>query len=83
MRILIVEDDRRIANNISDYLKHKSNFSSQIAPSFEEAEYLLSTEDYDGVILDWMLPDGDGLKLLKLVRERANPYVNCKKPNRR
>jgi len=70
VRILIVEDDRRIANNISDYLKHKSNFSSQIAPSFEEAEYLLSTEDYDGVILDWMLPDGDGLKLLKLVRER-------------
>lgn len=70
MRIIIVEDDTRIANNISSYLKSKSNYSTQIAPTFEEAEYLLSTEDYDGIILDWMLPDGDGLELLKLLRSR-------------
>ncbi len=68
MRIIIVEDDTRIANNISSYLRNKSNYSTQIAPTFEEAEYLLSTEDYDGIILDWMLPDGDGLELLKILR---------------
>ncbi len=70
MRVLIIEDDNRIANNISQYLKEKSNFSSQISDTFEEAEYLLSTENYDSVILDWMLPDGDGLTLLKLLRSR-------------
>lgn len=68
MRIIIIEDDIRIANNISTYLKEKASFSTQIAPTFEEAEFLLSTEDYDGIILDWMLPDGDGLELLKILR---------------
>lgn len=72
MKILIVEDDERIAANIRNYLKNTANFSSQIAPSSEEAEYLFSTQDWDGVILDWMLPDGDGLELLKLIRERNN-----------
>ncbi len=70
MRILLVEDDTRIAENISRYLKEKANFTIQIAHTFEEAEYLLSTENYDGVILDWMLPDGDGLELLKLLRSK-------------
>lgn len=70
MRILIIEDDQRIAGNISLFFKNKSNFLSQIAPTFEEAEYLLSTENYDGIILDWMLPDGDGLELLKILRSR-------------
>lgn len=70
MRILLVEDDTRIAQNISQYLKGKSNFSTQVAPTFEEAEFLLSTEDFDGIILDWMLPDGDGLELLKLLRHK-------------
>lgn len=70
MRILLVEDDTRIGSNIAKYLKDKSNFSVRIAGTFEEAEYLLSTENYDGVVLDWMLPDGDGLELLKLLRSR-------------
>ncbi|MBI2337702.1 response regulator transcription factor [Candidatus Daviesbacteria bacterium] len=70
MRILIVEDDHRIASNISAFFKDKSNFITQIAPTFEEAEYLFSTESYDGIILDWMLPDGDGLELLDLLRSR-------------
>lgn len=71
MRILIVEDDNRIANNISEFLKHKANFSTQIAQSFEDAEYFLSTEDYDAAIFDWMLPEGSGLKLLKDARNKG------------
>lgn len=70
MRILVIEDDARIGNNISQFLTKQGNFFTQIAPTFEEAEFLLSTESYDGVILDWMLPDGDGLELLKLLRGR-------------
>lgn len=70
MRILVIEDDARIGSNISEFLKGKANFFTQITPSFEEAEFLLSTESYDGIILDWMLPDGDGLELLKLLRSR-------------
>lgn len=71
MRILIIEDDSRIAKNISQFLKDKSNFFSQIAVSFEEGEYFLFGETYDAIILDWMLPDGDGIELLKLAREKG------------
>lgn len=70
MRILIIEDDTRIADNISEYLKVKANFSTQISNTFEDAEYLLSTENYDCLILDWMLPDGDGMELLKIARNK-------------
>lgn len=70
MRILIIEDDTKIADNISEYLKVKANFSTQISNTFEEAEFLLSTEDYDCLILDWMLTDGDGLELLKIARNK-------------
>lgn len=70
MKILIIEDDERIAGNIAKFLKDKSNFLTQIALSFEEAEYFLLGESFDAVILDWMLPDGDGLELLKLARNK-------------
>lgn len=72
MKILVVEDDPRIAHNISQYFQYKSNFFTQLALTYEEAQYFLETESYDAAILDLMLPDGDGLDLLKNLRNRED-----------
>jgi two-component system, OmpR family, response regulator len=69
MRLLIVEDDRRIAEDISGALK-AAGYSTEIATNGEDAWFLGDTEDYDLVVLDIGLPGLDGLTILK--RWRSN-----------
>ncbi len=67
MRILIVEDDRPIAENLYDFLEahgHQCDF----APSLAGARALVATSAFDAVILDRNLPDGDGATLLRDLR---------------
>jgi two-component system OmpR family response regulator len=68
MRILIVEDDQVIAENIKEVLS-TINFVSEICLTGEEGQFKAETEDYDGIILDRMLPDTDGLKVCKNLRK--------------
>lgn len=67
MRILIVEDDIRLADNIATMLKHDS-YAVDVANSVLEAEDKINSPDYDLVILDWKLPDGSGLDICKSMR---------------
>ncbi|PTW59722.1 winged helix family two component transcriptional regulator [Breoghania corrubedonensis] len=69
MRILLVEDDRRIATDIEDILK-EAGFTVEHAADGNEAWFLGDTEEYAGVVLDLGLPGLDGLTILK--RWRAN-----------
>jgi two-component system OmpR family response regulator len=69
MRLLIVEDDRRIAQDISGALT-AAGYSVEIATNGEDAWFLGDTEDYDLVVLDIGLPSLDGLTILK--RWRGN-----------
>jgi DNA-binding response OmpR family regulator len=69
MRLLLVEDDRRIAADIVAALT-TAGYSVETAGSGEMAWFLGDTEDYDLVILDIGLPELDGLTILK--RWRAN-----------
>lgn len=69
MRILIVEDDRRIAEQVAETARG-AGFIAEIAASGDEAQYLGETEDYDAVVLDLGLPGVDGLTILQ--RWRAN-----------
>lgn len=68
MRFLIVEDDKRLAGNLSQILKGHG-WVSDIAGNSEEALTLAEVEDYDLIILDWMLPDSDGVSLCKKLRK--------------
>ncbi len=63
MRILIVEDDKRVSRFIEKGLSENA-YTSSCAFSCAEANDLLSEGNYDLVILDLGLPDGDGLELL-------------------
>jgi len=66
--ILIVEDDKYIINFLSMSLK-KENYGFYVAKSVEEAMSLFYANRPDMLILDLGLPDGDGMEVVKAVRE--------------
>ena len=70
MRILIVEDDRRIAADLQRALGAAGYLTVNTSDG-EEAEFLGSTEEFDAVILDLGLPKLDGLSVLKRWREHG------------
>jgi DNA-binding response OmpR family regulator len=69
MRVLIVEDDRRIAADVARGLA-AAGYLTEIVGNGEEAWFRGDTEDYSAIILDLGLPGMDGLAVLK--RWRAN-----------
>ena len=76
MHLLIVEDDRTIAENLYDYLEargHQCDYAGSIAA----ASALLARSVFDAVVLDRNLPDGDGLALARRLRTegRATPIL--------
>ena len=66
-RILMIDDDNRLAGMVSDYLGG-AGFRVTIANTGREGEALLKRETFDAVILDLMLPDADGLDLCRRLR---------------
>lgn len=71
MRILIVEDNRRLAALIAKGCE-KAGFAADICHDLEGAQAALGTARYDIAILDLGLPDGDGLEFLAALRRSGN-----------
>ena len=71
MRVLIIEDEPRLARNIAQVLKAKAAFVADICSNGTDGRHMALTNPYDLVILDLILPDMDGLKILKSLRGRA------------
>src|SRR5450759_2647053 len=69
MKILIIEDEKELVLAIKNFLETEG-FLCEIAVSYFEAEDSLSTYNYDIIILDLTLPGGDGLNLIKVIKER-------------
>jgi len=69
MRLLLVEDDRRIAADVETALR-AAGYVVETVRSGEEAWFRGDTEDYGAIVLDLGLPGMDGLAVLK--RWRAN-----------
>jgi DNA-binding response OmpR family regulator len=67
MRILIVEDEPKVASALQEGLEGEG-FEAAVAQSGEEAFFRLSTEAFDVILLDLMLPGRDGLQILKAFR---------------
>ncbi len=68
MKILIVEDEKSLANIIERALE-KIGYTTECATSFDEAKLKIALFEYDCILLDIMLPDGSGLNLLKMLKE--------------
>lgn len=64
MKLLIVEDEKELSKSIVAYLKQE-NYLCEIAPDFKTALEKTESFDYDCVLLDITLPDGNGLNVLK------------------
>ncbi|MFO1448919.1 MAG: response regulator transcription factor [Opitutaceae bacterium] len=64
MKILIVEDERRVGQFIERALSEQS-YSARLVPTCAQAKDALAESPYDAIILDLGLPDGDGLELLR------------------
>ncbi len=72
MRLLIVEDNKELAQLLANGLK-TAGYDSDVLFSANDARAALTTTRYAAVILDLGLPDGDGLAVLREVRHRADP----------
>jgi len=70
MKILIVEDEVELLDSIASYLKNE-DFICEKAATFFEAEDKLISFNYDIILLDINLPDGNGIDLLKLIKEKS------------
>lgn len=68
MKILVVEDEHRIANTIKEGLEQE-RYTTDVAYDGESGYDLASTEDYDIIILDLMLPKIGGLEICRKLRQ--------------
>ncbi|HRN71244.1 MAG TPA: response regulator transcription factor, partial [Candidatus Woesebacteria bacterium] len=71
MRILVVEDEHRIANTIKKGLEQE-HFAVDVAYDGTDGYDLASTEDYDIMLLDVMLPGKDGVSICRDLRKDGN-----------
>ncbi|MFD1257173.1 response regulator transcription factor [Mucilaginibacter terrae] len=64
MKILIIEDEQELAQNIGDYLAQE-DYLCEFATTIAEAQSKIADHSYDCILLDLMLSGGDGLILLE------------------
>ncbi len=72
MKVLIVEDEHKLSDSIVDYLEGEKYLCEQ-AFDFNDAIMKARIYDYDCVLLDLMLPSGNGLDILRDIKRRNNP----------
>lgn len=68
VRVLMVDDEVRIRVGIARVLTRRGFLMDQAA-NVRETKELLSARKYDAVLLDWQLPDGNGLDLCSVIRD--------------
>jgi DNA-binding response OmpR family regulator len=71
MRILVVEDEQKIATFVQKGLK-EFGFAVDVIGRGDEAFEIILDNPFDAVVLDIMLPGRDGLSILRALRERSN-----------
>lgn len=67
MKILIIEDEEELAKDMAEYLAGE-HYLCEKATTFHQAIDKIEQYDYDCILLDLMLPDGNGLALLELLK---------------
>ena len=70
MRLLIADDEKELANALVAILKHSNYTVDAVYNGTDALDYALAGS-YDGIILDVMMPDMDGMEVLKKIREEG------------
>lgn len=68
MKILIIEDEAELADDMLKYLSVES-YLCEVASSYQDAVEKITSYQYDCILLDLMLPGGNGLHLLELLKK--------------
>ncbi len=74
MRILVVEDERKVARALQEGLEAE-RYEVTVAHTGEEGFFLVNAQTFDLVVLDLMLPGRDGLEVLATIRKRLQTPV--------
>ncbi len=72
MRVLVIEDERRLAGNIARSLRESAGYAIDCSYDGEEGLYMARSNPYDLVILDLMLPRLEGMQVLTRLRKSGN-----------
>jgi DNA-binding response OmpR family regulator len=72
MRVLVIEDEQRLAENVAHILKENASSAVDLAFDGEEGLFLAESSSYDLLVLDLMLPKLNGLELLKRFRKNGS-----------
>ncbi len=70
MRVLLIEDDRKAARVLAKGLQEEG-FVVDLAPTGEDGEEQATVNEYDVIVLDWLLPGKDGLAVCRALRGRG------------
>lgn len=73
MRVLVVEDDQQLAQQVTEALETQG-YVIDVAEDGEQAHYMAAVESYDLIVLDLGLPQLDGLSLLQRWREEGQTW---------
>lgn len=73
MKILVVEDEKKLSDSIVSYLKREDHLCEQVY-TFVDAIEKVEMYSYDCVLLDLMLPGGSGLDVLRCLKKN-NPQT--------
>jgi DNA-binding response OmpR family regulator len=71
MRVLVVEDERRLAENVARALRESAGYAVDVAGDGEQGLYLAESGDYDLIVLDLMLPKLSGQEMLTRYRKHG------------
>lgn len=76
MRLLVVEDNRNLVANLFEYFEARG-CTMDAAPDGITGLHLATTQEFDAIVLDWMLPRMDGREVLSRLREsgRSTPVL--------
>jgi DNA-binding response OmpR family regulator len=72
MRVLVIEDERRLAENISRSLRESAGYAVDCSYDGEDGLYMAESNPYDLILLDLMLPKIDGATLLSHLRQSGS-----------
>ncbi|QLE78876.1 response regulator transcription factor [Francisella sp. Scap27] len=69
INVLVADDDKETANFIKTRFV-RNNINVTVAHDGKEALFLINTNEYDVIVIDWMMPYLDGISLLKILRKQ-------------
>ncbi len=72
MRVLLVEDDDRLASSVANQLR-QAGFAVDVVARGADALRESAISPYDAIVLDLQLPDADGMEICRRLRERGTP----------